>query len=181
MLIGVVEVDMLVGIVCAPGPMIFNAASVLRLMAAFALRVLLLLRFPDRARARRRTAGAGKRPDILVEIVVYSQLLAPADGAQAYIEDVAFQDAAHQIGIAAMIDDLGAAAAHRTIQRPIGIHGEQVGIIAVAPDLRLFAIQPLAGIFDHLTIGWYTLAGEDSVPVDLRTPDLKLKTSELLV
>lgn len=90
-------------------------------------------------------------------------------------------DAAYQVGIAAMVDDLGSAAVHGAVQRPIGIYGEQISVVAVAANFGFFAIQALPGILNHLTIRWNTLAGEDSVSMDFGASDQKLETRELLV
>lgn len=141
----------------------------------------MLLALADCTATRRGTAGAGKRPNVFVEIVVHGQLFAALDGAQAHIKDVASHDPADEIWIAAMVDDLGSAATHGTIQRPIGIQGEQVRVVAVASNLGLLTVQALAGVFNHLAIGGNALGGENSESVDLRTPDLEAKAGVLRI
>src|SRR5258708_31463419 len=53
------------------------------------------------------------------EEVVYGQFLAFPDGANTEVQNVALEDPRFQVRIAAMIDELGAAAANRAIHRPI--------------------------------------------------------------
>lgn len=90
-------------------------------------------------------------------------------------------DAADQVRSAAMVDDLCSAAAHCTVQSPVGIECEQVREIAVAAFLGLLAIQPLAGVLDDLTIPWDSFGCEDAVPVNLGTFDFQLETGILFV
>jgi hypothetical protein len=125
-------------------------------------------------------AGTRKCPDVFVEIVIHGQFLAGLDGAQAHVEYMTSHDAAHQIGIAAVIDDLGPTAAHSAIEGPIGVDGEQIGVVAIATNLSLFSVQALAGVLDHFTIGRNTFTGEHSITMNPGAPDQELKTGEFL-
>jgi len=131
---------------------------------------------PNRAPAGSSATGARKCTHVLPEIVVHRQLLSGLDGAQAHIQHMPFHDAAHQVGIAAMVDDLGAAAAYRAVQGPVIVHRKEVGVIAVAAVFGLFPVQALAGVLNHLTISRNPLAGEDSIAMNLRAPDQELET-----
>jgi hypothetical protein len=136
---------------------------------------------PDRAPAFRRAARARKRPDVFAEVVIHRQLLARFNDAQAHVQHMPLHDAAHQIGIAAMVDDLGAAAAHRPVQGPVTVHGKQVGVIAVAAVFGFLPVQALAGVLNDLALGRNPLTGENSVAMDFGPPDHQLETGALWI
>ena len=125
-------------------------------------------------------AGTGECPDIFIEVVIHGQFLAALNGAQAHVEYMTSHDAAHQIGIAAVIDDLGPTAAHSAIEGPIGVDGEQIGVVAIAANLSFFSVQALAGVLHHLTIGRNTLTGEHSITMNPGAPDEEPETGEFL-
>jgi len=80
-----------------------------------------------------------------------------------------------------MIDNLGAASTNGAVQCPIGIQCKQICEVAVTANFGLLSIQALAGILDHLPIGWDRLARKNTIPVDFGTPDDQLEASELWV
>src|ERR1039458_7474029 len=75
--------------------------------------------------------------DVLGEAVIHRQFLASADGALAHVEDVALDVHGAEIGIATVVDDLGARAAERPVERPIIVQREKVSDLPIAPPLGL--------------------------------------------
>src|ERR1035438_1624224 len=112
-----------------------------------------LLRQVDHAAAGLGAASALHPFDVLVEAVVHRQLLAAPDGALAHVEDVALQVHGAQIGIATMVDDLGARAAERAVERPVIVQREEVSHRPIAPPLGLAAADSLARVLDDLAAG----------------------------
>ena len=71
-----------------------------------------------------------------------------------------------------MVDDLGAAAVHRPIERPVVVHGEQVREPLAVPLLGLPPVEPLARVLDHFSVRRDALGRVDPEPVDLGRPNL---------
>src|ERR1041384_3813399 len=86
----------------------------------------------DRVPTVLRTAMAGRGLFVLREMIVHGKFLPFADVAKTHVKDVAFHDAGNQVGAAAMVYELGAAAAHRTVQHPIPVQREIVGAVPMA-------------------------------------------------
>src|ERR1019366_9484863 len=111
-------------------------------------------------------ASALHLSDVLVEAVVHRQLLTAADGALAHVEDVALEVHGAQVGIAAMVDDLGARAAERAIERPVIVQREEVGDRPSAPPLGLAAADSLARVLDDFAPRRDGFLVVDPAPVD---------------
>src|ERR1700691_3138105 len=118
-----------------------------------------------------RAATTGSALDVAAEIVVDGQLFTAANRAEAHVQNVALHDAADEIRLAAMIDDLRAAAADGAVECPVSVHAEQIGVIAFIAPLGLMAIDALTGVFDHFAAGRDFLGGVDSVAVKARLAD----------
>src|SRR6185436_6936877 len=84
--------------------------STIRTSPESAVRLSLYLH--DAPALSRPTGAGGAVAPILREVVVDGQFFARPDHAQAHVQDMALHDAAHEIGVAAVVDDLGAAAVH---------------------------------------------------------------------
>src|SRR5258708_38382168 len=69
---------------------------------------------------------AAHRPDVGRKVIIHGQLLAFVDLAVAVIQDVPLQDVRGEIGIATMVNELGAASAHAAVDAPIVIQRENV-------------------------------------------------------
>src|SRR5450759_842203 len=135
-----------------------------------------LLRQVDHAAAGLGAASAPHLSDVLVEAVVHRQLLAAADGALAHVEDVALEVHGAQVGIAAMVDDLGARAAERAVKRPVIVQREEVSHWSGTPPLGLAAADSLARVLDDFAPRRDRFLGVDPAPVD---PGLADGESEL--
>src|ERR1022692_3383169 len=126
-----------------------------------------LLRQVDHAAAGLGAASALHPFDVLVEAVIHRQLLAAADGALANVEDVALQVHGAQVGIATVVDDLGARAAECAVERPVIVQREQVSHRPSVPPLGLAAADSLARVLDDLAPSRDGFLGVDPAPVDL--------------
>src|ERR1039458_3923303 len=136
---------------------------------------LWLLQQIDDAAALGRTAAAGHLFDVSGKAIIECQFLAALDRAFAHIEDVAAGIPGAEVGVATVIDDLSAAAAHGTIECPVIVEREEIGDGAVAAALGLFAADAFAGVLNHFAVGRNTLPGIDSTPVNLRFPNGELE------
>ena len=98
------------------------------------------------------------------------------------------------VRVAAVVDQLGAAAAHGAVNAPVAIEAKVINGPPPPNRLHIFlacpasscreasiALPPLAGadsfacVFDNLEVGWNCLQGEDTETVDGRTPHAKTK------
>src|ERR1022692_2332688 len=113
---------------------------------------------------------------VLTEPVVDRQFPAPPDRPLAHVEDVVLENAGIQVGLATVVDDLGARAAHRSIDRPVIVEGEQVGQRTVAAALSLTPVDLLTRVFDDLVPGGNVLAGINAPAMDSGFPDRQLET-----
>jgi hypothetical protein len=75
-----------------------------------------------------------------------------------------------------MIDNLGAAAADRTVDGPLVIELEKIGVVAVIAAVGLIVANAFAGIFDHFAILRHRFFRVDAVAVDLRAADRETET-----
>ena len=99
----------------------------------------------DDAAACRRAAAAFHLVDFVGEPVIHGQFFAALDGALTHIEDVSVADDGEQIGIATVVDDLGATAAKRAVEGPVIIQREKIGDGSGAAAFGL-----PAGVFTHV-------------------------------
>src|ERR1700722_10513208 len=67
---------------------------------------------------------------IFREVVVHREFLATLDGPQTHVNDVALHYAGDDVGAAAMVDDLRAAASDGAVQGPVPVELEQIGVLA---------------------------------------------------
>ena len=127
----------------------------------------------DGPAARGCATRASDLADLLRESIVDGQFFAGLDRAPADIENVPFEDSSSQVGIATMVDDFGAAAADRAVQRPVIIQGEQVGEISLTSFLCLAPADPLAGVFDDFVVGRDLFERVDTALMDLGLADFQ--------
>src|SRR5215831_3550645 len=97
--------------------------------------------------------------DIGGEAVVYGEFLPWMNHPAAHVEDVPLEIPGAQVGLAAMIDDLCAAAAHCAVEGPVVVQSEEIRQITSAAALGLAAADLLSRVLDHLPVGWYLLNG----------------------
>src|SRR5450759_4854259 len=147
----------------------------------FAERTILMIPFAgllgqvDDAAAGLGAAAALHLFDVLGEAVVHRQFLAAANGALAHVEDVALGVHGAEIGVATVVDDLGAAAAERAIERPVIVECEEVGDRSIAAPLGLAAADSLARVLDDLAPRGDGFPGVDPAPVDIGLADGELE------
>src|SRR5438270_13412552 len=104
--------------------------------------------------------------DLLGEEIVDGQFLARLYHALAHVEDVAPHDAAIQIGIAAVVDNLGATAAEGAVDGPVIIKRKEVGDGALTAALGFAAADLLAGVLDDPAARRNALERIDSAAVN---------------
>src|SRR5947209_1691258 len=106
-------------------------------------------------------------------MIIDRQFLAFADGATAHIKDVALPDDGLDVGVAAVIDKLRAAAADGAVERPVIVQGEKVNhsplLFTAAPGLS--AADPFAGVLHNFVARGDVLGGIDAPSVNLRGSD----------
>jgi hypothetical protein len=136
-----------------------------------------LLRKINRAAAEGGPASARDFLDVLREVIIDRQFFALADRALAQIKNVALPDHRFDVGIAAMINVLRTAAAHRTIDRPIFVEGEKVNhaplLFAAAP--RFLPADSFACILHDLSASRDILGGINAPAMDSRGFNLQLE------
>jgi len=114
-------------------------------------------------------------------VVINRELLAFADLAPAEVQDVSLQDARDKVGVTGMVDKLSARPTYATIEGPVVIQDEEVlGSFLLAP-LSLPWVQPLACVFDHLSVRRNILSGVDPPAVDSRAPQAQAEATALRV
>lgn len=153
-----------------------TTAPVLQCQRLLPVRLCSLLPL-DRSAARLCTAGAGCAVRVGRKIVVDRQFLAWFDLAKAHVKNVALHNPADEVRLAAMIDDLGAAASGGSVDGPIGIYFEQVSVLSFASPFGLPAADALAGVFNHLPVGGDVLGRVHSVTVDFGSADFECEAS----
>ena len=114
-----------------------------------------------------------------LESIVREQFLARLNPAAAEEEQAPANPANGKIGVATVIDELGAAAAHRTIERPVFVQREEVRQFRLAAAQGLAAADALAGVLDYFTAGGNRLGGVDAPSVDGRGTQLQPKAGML--
>ena len=105
---------------------------------------------------------------MLIEAVIDRQFLSPDDLALAHVQDVILADPRPQIRIAGMIDVFSPAAPYRSVDGPVVVQREQVGVRSYTAALGLLAVDEFACVFDDLSPRRYRLAGVDSVAMNGR-------------
>jgi hypothetical protein len=136
----------------------------------------------DRATALRRTAVARGPASSPPEMVINGQFFPRTDPPPAEIENVVANLARLDVGVAPVVDSLGAASAHRAVDSPIAVEAEIIDSppasgCAASP----IALPPLAGadsfpyVFDNLAVGRNRLQCEDPETMDRRTPHAETK------
>src|SRR3970040_214080 len=78
--------------------------------------------------ARPGAAVAGEREHVTGDPVVEQHLLAPLDPAEAHQRDAPLADPGDQVGLAAVVDELGAAPAYGAVDGPFRAHPDQVDV-----------------------------------------------------
>jgi hypothetical protein len=115
--------------------------------------------------------------DFFGKVVVDRKFFAFADGPRAHIKNVASLDDGLDVGIAAVIYVLRAAATDGAIESPVVIQCEQVDFIALflAATLSFLAADLLAGVLNYLPAGGDVLTGVDTPAMNLRGFQNKLE------
>ncbi len=133
----------------------------------------------DGPAAGRRATTTGHLFDVLAEVIVHSQFLATPNRTPRVIQDVAFADLCHDIGIAAVIDIFGAAAPHCPIEGPVVVQGEKINhlVLLLAAPFGFLAADLLARVFDDLAAGGNVFSRIDSPAMNFRWADIELETS----
>src|SRR5581483_7616687 len=87
------------------------------------------------------------------------------------IQDMAAENPRVEVGFAAVIDDFGAAASYRAVNRPVVVQRKQVGDGTLAAPLGLPPADLLARVFDDLPSLGDPLEGIYPAPVDCGLPN----------
>jgi hypothetical protein len=96
-------------------------------------------------------------------------------------EQMVANTAPHEIGIARVVDKLGAASPSATIYDPPGIHAHEVTVFVGAYPASLFAIETLTGIFDDPAASRNVFERKYTVTVNKRAPDSDIVIGRLRV
>src|ERR1700683_2862400 len=127
------------------------------------------------AAAAFRSTSARYAFDLIGKPVIHGQFLAGLDRPLAPVEYMPTYDARPQIGVATVIDNLRAAAAHRAVEGPVVVQSEQVGEVALPADLGLAPADALAGVFHNFAPCRNSLQSVDAAAVDFGRPDFQLE------
>jgi len=130
-----------------------------------------------------RAAITGNLLDVFRKVIVDGELFAFSNVAFCHVKNVAFGDQGTDVGVAAVIDVFGTAAAYRAIQGPIIIQCEQVNhrTLFIATPPRFLSIDAFAGVFNYLAISGNAFAGKEAVAVNAAALDIQLVLSEIRV
>lgn len=140
------------------------------------------------AAAFRRTATAGDFRKVPLESIVREQFLAGLNPAAAEEEQAPANPANGKIGVATVIDELGAALAGEAVDHDVAIQPSKIDIIArfteaqIAPETAagLREGEMVAQVFDDLLAARNCVEGEDAPAMDFRTGDAQSEWRELL-
>src|SRR5271168_4881322 len=134
------------------------------------------------APAGSRAAPAGHAERIAGEGVVVGEFLPLADPSPGDAEGVIANVYEQHVGLAAVVDELGAAAATLPVYGPIGVQADEIEppVSALPADPQeaprgFRARDALPRVFNHLFALRNRLQGEDAEPVDARAPDTQTK------
>ena len=130
------------------------------------MRMLSLFLNVDGATASGGAARTGYLLHILIEMVIDRQLLARENDTHTHVEDMFLIHPGADVRFAAVINKLRAAAAGRSVQRPIFIERENIVQRTLRPNLGFLAADPFARILNHLAIGGDALTCEHTPPVN---------------
>jgi len=103
--------------------------------------------------------------------VTHRQFFAGAYLPAAEEEQVVANAAPLEIGIARVVDELGAASPSATVYDPPGIHAHKVTVLVGAYPTSLFAIETPAHIFDDPAASRNVFDRKYSIPMKMRAPD----------
>ena len=120
-------------------------------------------------------ASARHDLDVGTEMIIDKELFAGLEGALGHVQNVAVGDQRPDVGFAGMVNVLGPATVHGTIQAPVLIEGEDVvERTFVSPALSFAAADALSAILDHFAARRNVLLGKETPAVDSRRFDAEL-------
>jgi len=134
----------------------------------------------DCSAAGRRAAGAGHADGSLREFVVYGQFLAFSDSPPAEIQDVPADSSSTKIRIAAVVDQLGAAASDGSVDHPASLQVKETEPLRFAgphhspePFIGFALRDTFSRVLDHFAAWRDGFGGEYSQPLNARRTDLQ--------